>query len=452
MMKVFLIGLETLIFLCIKFFDFRFTDLLHRYFMQYKSLFTLCLCFVFFVFPAMATEVILEGDIQDVAEPFTVQIEGKAVTKKKKAKAISETFEGKYAKPFVIVAQTIEPGTMQNLQWHSMQSLLGQHSEIPIIVVNGAEPGPILTLTAAIHGDELNGIETIRQVMHGLDPKKLKGVVVGLPVINLEGFWCKERYIGDRKDLNRYFPGNPKGSYPARVADLVFTNIIKHSDIVVDLHTGSFYRENLPQLRVDLNVDEMPKLATGFGALTALHSVAPPGSLRGAATAAGIPAVVMELGGPLSLETETVKVGAKSLRTFLEFVGMINKKTFWPNPQPVFYASQWLRAEAGGILINKVELGAGIEKGDVLAEISNPFTNAIYTVISPMKGTILGRAQNQFVSPGFALFHIGHQKSVEEIGKDVIQEVVEEEIQDEVVVEELAEIGPTEKAVKEEKK
>lgn len=394
--------------------------------MPYKSLLTLCLYVVFSAFPVLATEVLLEEDIQDVAEPFTVQMDEESGQNRKKAKELSQTFTENSPKPFVIVGQTIEPGTMHNLQWHSMQSLLGQYSEIPIIVVNGVQPGPTLTLTAAIHGDELNGIETIRQVMHGLDPQKLKGVVVGLPVINLEGFWRKERYIGDRKDLNRYFPGNPQGSYPARVADLIFNNIIKYSDIVVDLHTGSFYRENLPQLRVDLNVDEMPKLATGFGALTALHSVAPPGSLRGASTAAGIPAVVMELGGPLSLETETVEVGVKSLRTFLEFVGMIDKKTFWPNPQPVFYASEWLRADAGGILINKVELGSRIKKGEVLAEISNPFTNAIHTVTSHMDGTILGRAQNQFVSPGFALFHIGHKKSVEEIEKEVLNQEVTE--------------------------
>lgn len=395
--------------------------------MQYTKIFILCLALAtFFPLKSVATEVILEGDVEDLAEASAVESVPKAPKKKVKPKELAKTFKEEKIQDFTIVGRTIKPGTMQNLQWRSMQSLLGQHSVIPIIVVNGAHPGPTLTLTAAIHGDELNGIETIRQVMHGLDPQKLKGVVVGLPIVNLEGFWRKERYIGDRKDLNRYFPGNPNGSYPARVADLIFTNIVEHSDIVVDLHTGSFYRENLPQLRVDLNVAEMPKLATGFGAITALHSTAPSGSLRGASTAAGIPAIVMELGGPLSLDTETVEVGVKSIHTFLEFVGMINKKTFWPNPQPVFYASQWMRAEAGGILINKVKLGASIEKGDVLAEISNPFTNAVYAVTAPMDGTILGRAQNQFVSPGFALYHIGHKKSVEVIEKEVKEKKVKQ--------------------------
>lgn len=384
----------------------------------YVLLISLCICT-----HAHATEIIEETDTDDspsISSSLKENATGKKLQPQKKI--ISETFEEEIADDFEILDHKIAPGTKKTIRWSSLQSPLGHPTELPVIIINGANPGPVLSLTAAIHGDELNGIEMIRQVMHEIDPTKLKGVIVGIPIVNLEGFWRKERYIGDRRDLNRYFPGSPDGSYPARVAHTIFTNVIQHCDIVVDLHTGSFYRENLPQLRVDLHMEQIADLAGGFGAVTVLQSVAPSGSLRGAASAAGIPAIVMEIGGPLSLETEKVAVGVKSLRSFLLSIGMISKITLWPNPQPVFYGSEWLRADVGGILINKVNLGDSITKGSILAEISNPISNETHHVISTIDGTILGRAQNQFVSPGFALFHVGHKKTVQEIEQEIVEE------------------------------
>lgn len=385
-------------------------------------IFTLSISLVFCA-QVFATEIIDENNTDDTPSINTsVNKTSTPENQQPPKKIIAETFQEEVAEDFKLLGHIIPPGTKKTLRWSSLQSPLGYPIELPVIIINGAQPGPVLSLTAAIHGDELNGIEMIRQVMHELDPTKLKGVIVGIPIVNLEGFWRKERYIGDRRDLNRFFPGSLDGSYPARVAHTIFTNVIQHCDMVVDLHTGSFYRENLPQLRVDLKMEQVADLAGGFGAVTALQSVAPSGSLRGAATAIGIPAIVMEIGGPLSLETDKVAVGVKSLRSFLLSVGMINKITLWPNPQPVFYGSEWLRADVGGILINKINLGDSITKGSILAEINNPITNETHNVISPIEGTILGRAQNQFVSPGFALFHVGHKKSVQEIEQEIDKE------------------------------
>ncbi|WP_167495691.1 succinylglutamate desuccinylase/aspartoacylase family protein [Desulfosediminicola ganghwensis] len=347
---------------------------------------------------------------KDVDEGAAVQVPDDQVHQD-----LAETFKVKEAQPFEIIGHTVAPGTTRTLEWPSLQSPLGKRIEIPVIVVNGAKPGPVLVMTSAIHGDELNGIEINRRFLHELNPKRLKGVVIGVPIVNLEGFWRKERYLGDRKDLNRYFPGNESGSHPSRIAHSLFTTIVQRGDMVIDLHTGSFYRENLPQLRVDLTVPQVAELVTGFGAVTALHSVAPAGSLRGAATDAGIPTIVMEIGGPLSLETDKVEVGLRSIRSFLQSVGMLDKITLWPSPQPVFYESEWVRSNSGGILINKVQLGESVKKGALLAEISNPLDNTTVAIHSPVAGTILGRAQNQFVSPGFALFHIGHKRSLEEL-------------------------------------
>jgi len=366
----------------------------------------LLLLILFIALPAMATEIITDkGEAEPPSEPPAAH----------DTKIIKETFEAPEAKPFELIGQIVMPGTMKTLKWFSVQSPGGVDVGTPVIVINGASPGPVLALTAALHGDELNGIEMIRQVVHNIDPAKLKGVVVGIPIVNLEGFWRKERYIGDRRDLNRYFPGNPDGSYPSRVAHALFSDIINHCDMVIDLHTGSYYRENLPQLRADLSVDQVADIAKGFGALTALQSKAPSGSLRGAATAAGIPAVVMEIGGPLSLEPEMVDAGVKSIRTFLQVMGMMDKFKFLPTPQPVFYGSEWVRAESGGILMNKVKLGASVKEGEILAEVIDPISNEVDKVLSPINGTILGRAQNQFVSPGFALFRVGVRHTAEEL-------------------------------------
>ena len=369
---------------------------------------TICLLLITLLaaIPAYATETVdsKEGDLPVTEEPVV-----------REAQDLKQKFTEAPAGKITLIGNEIEPGTRRDLRWFSPQSPGGFAVPTPVIVVNGRRTGPVLCVTAAVHGDELNGIEIARRIFQDLDPEKLRGVVVGVPIVNLEGFWRRDRYIGDRRDLNRYFPGSPDGPYPGRVAYALFSEIIQHCDAVVDLHTGSFYRENLPQLRVDLSVKAVADLAKGFGALTALHSPGPSGSLRGAATAAGIPTIVMEIGGPLSLEPEKVEQGVKSLQTFLHTIGMTDRAWSWSEPQPVFYSSDFVRAEAGGILINIVDLGARIKVGDVLAEIIDPVSNSVYEVKSPSNGTILGRAQNQFVSPGFAIFRIGYEKSLEEL-------------------------------------
>ncbi|MCP3871148.1 MAG: succinylglutamate desuccinylase [Gammaproteobacteria bacterium] len=328
---------------------------------------------------------------------------------------IADKFTQTQAKPFQLIGSVVEPGNRRTLRWSSPQSPGGFAVQTPVIVVNGRQAGPVLCLTAAIHGDELNGIEITRQVTHGLNPEKLSGTVVGVPIVNLEGFWRRDRYIGDRRDLNRYFPGSPEGSYPSRVAFALFDEIIRRCDAVVDFHTGSFYRENLPQLRVDLTVKQVADLSKGFGAITVLQNIAPPGSLRGSATAAGIPTLVAEIGGPLSLEPEKVDIGVKSLKSFMSSIGMLGKASRWLQPQPVYYSSEWIRADAGGILINSLKLGDTVKAGDFLAEIIDPVGDTVHKVTAPFDGTVLGRAQNQFVSPGFAIFRIGSKKTLEEL-------------------------------------
>jgi predicted deacylase len=306
-----------------------------------------------------------------------------------------------------ILDTMVPPGTSQRLMWSASQIFEGVSAEAPVLIVNGRHDGPTLCLTAAIHGDELNGIEMVRQVMHDLDPDKLKGAVIGVPIVNLQGFRRGSRYLPDRRDLNRYFPGNPSGSSAARIAHSFFEKIIRHCNALVDLHTGSFYRTNLPQLRADLRHTKIKELSQGFGGIVVLHSVAAPGTLRRAATDAGIPAITLEAGEPLRLQTAKVNQGVTGIFKLLDTLDIVNRIQLLAPPEPVFYQSTWVRANHGGILFSVVRLGQEIAPGDVLGTVTDPITNTQNLIYSPKKGRILGMALNQVVMPGFAAFRIG---------------------------------------------
>ena len=262
---------------------------------------------------------------------------------------------------------------------------------------------------AAVHGDELNGIEIVRRVMHDIDPDKLSGAVIGVPIVNVQGFRRGSRYLPDRRDLNRYFPRNPTGSAAARIAHSLFTQLVAHCDALVDLHTGSFERANLPQIRADLRNPDVVTLTLGFGSMVVLHSVPTAGTLRHAATQAGIPTVTVEAGGPSQLELTEVKHGVKGIETLLTTLGMVKKMRLWGDPEPVYYRSSWVRADNGGILLANVTLGTTVRKGDILGTITDPMSNAQTEVVSPWSGRVIGMARNQVVMPGFAAFHVGIQ-------------------------------------------
>ena len=157
-----------------------------------------------------------------------------------------------------MLGERVSPGTFARLTWVPTETFTGNTVPSAVLVAHGTEPGPTLCLTAAIHGDELNGIETVRRVLHEVQAERLAGTLIGVPIVNLQGFHRNSRYLPDRRDLNRYFPGHPSGSAAARIAYSLFNNVIRHCHALVDLHTGSFHRTNLPQLRVDLSIPFKP--------------------------------------------------------------------------------------------------------------------------------------------------------------------------------------------------
>jgi len=311
------------------------------------------------------------------------------------------------ARPLWIIGQKIEPGAAARLSWSATELFEGVPVSTPVLVVNGEKPGPVLCLTAAIHGDELNGIEMVRRVMHDMVPGKLSGAIIGVPIVNVQGFRRGSRYLPDRRDLNRYFPGNPRGSAASRIAHSFFTQVVMQCDALIDLHTGSQERANLPQIRADLRDPDVVTLTQGLGGMVILHSTPAGGTLRAAATAAGIPTVTLEAGGPSELEVNVVKQGVLGIETLISTLSMQRRRSLWGDPEPVYYRSTWVRADSGGILFADVSLGSSVRKGDLLGTITDPVSNARAEVRSPYTGRVLGMARNQVVMPGNATFHLG---------------------------------------------
>lgn len=321
-----------------------------------------------------------------------------------------------------LLGEEVLPGKFMPLNWSPEQSFQSLNTPVPVLVAHGANRGPVMCLTAAIHGDELNGIEMIRRLIYQLDPEKMNGTVIGIPIVNLDGFRRGSRYLADRRDLNRHFPGSPKGSAADRMAYSLFHNVIRHCEYLVDLHTGSLKRTNLPQIRGDLGSETVFDFSRHFGGITVLHGVGAEGTLRRAAENIGIPAITLEAGGPNQLDKSSVDAGLKALETLLQNLGIQPTLRFWGSPQPVFYQSHWIRADQSGILISSVELGDKVKKGDVLGIVTDPMTNTGSKIIATFNGRILGMAFNQVVQTGFAAYHVGVEKEPEAVKEEVLIE------------------------------
>jgi len=306
-----------------------------------------------------------------------------------------------------VLGTRIGPGESHRLLWIAGETSYGSKLETPVYVIRGRHPGDTLCLTSAIHGDELNGIEIIRKLVSKLSPRKLHGTVIGVPIVNLLGFTQGSRYLPDRRDLNRYFPGNPNGSSASRIAYSFFEGIVRHCDFLIDLHTGSLNKTNMAQVRANLEIPAVVEFTRKFGSTAVLHSRKLRGNLRSEATNQGIPAVALELGEPGSLQQEHVREGVKIIETVLSGLDMSRRLWARGESQPVFYSSRWVRVNSGGLLISKVDVGERIGEGAVLGSMVNPITNESIDVVSPYSGRVLGMALSQFMLPGYAAFNIG---------------------------------------------
>lgn len=244
----------------------------------------------------------------------------------------------------------VAPGERRRLFLRASESFAGDSVEIPVLAIRGEGAGPVVCMTAGVHGDELNGIEIVRQIFEDVSPKQVSGMLLGVPVANLHGFRRGSRYLPDRRDLNRYFPGHPAGSSASRIASALFEGVVRHCDAMVDLHTGSFYRTNLPHLRANLKNPRVLELVEAFGIGVVVHSEGLIGTLRRASTDAGIPAITYEAGEPKRFQTREIDRGVEGMRSMLRRMDVLDGEAPAPSPQRLYYQSRWVRVNEGGDL------------------------------------------------------------------------------------------------------
>jgi uncharacterized protein len=279
---------------------------------------------------------------------------------------------------------------------------------IPIHVIRGKKPGPVLCVIAAVHGDEINGIEIIKQLLKK-PLKNIAGTLIAVPIINIYGFLYQTRYLMDRRDLNRCFPGSESGSLAARLAHLVMKEIINHATHIIDLHTGSLHRSNYPQIRANLSEAGVLQLAEAFNAPVTLHSPGPPGSLRLAAEERKIPIIVYEAGEALRFENNTIRMGLKGVLNVMQELAMIPKtldKSDNKKDTLIAQSSYWIRSHHSGIIRPMKILGDKVADNEIIASISNPVGSEEYHIVAPHAGTIIGKTNIPIVHEGAALFHV----------------------------------------------
>ncbi len=318
-------------------------------------------------------------------------------------------------KPLIILDTKIQPGSDTSLQWNSGQNFNSLDWNTPVIVKHGLNPGPIMCMTSTLHGDEINGIEVIRRVFKALNVNEMHGSVVGVPIVNLDGFLRNTRYLSDRSDLNRFFPGKENGSTAQRVAYSLFNEIITRCDLLLDLHTGSLHRNNVPQVRANLKLESIKEIIDGLSDLTIVHSEGNAGMLRNAANDIGIPAVTLEIGGPFLFDRKGVEEGTESILNLISYLEITRKFSFFPQAKATFNISTWVNSDYAGIYMSDVSIGQNVSKGDIIGRVADPISNKEDIIASPFDGKVIGLALDQFIHTGFAIAHIARQTDEKEI-------------------------------------
>ncbi|MDX5299137.1 MAG: M14 family metallopeptidase, partial [Gammaproteobacteria bacterium] len=313
---------------------------------------------------------------------------------------------------------------------------------IPVEVVHGRKDGPVLLVCGAIHGDEINGVEIVRRLLRFGGLRNLRGTLVAVPIVNVFGFVHLSRYLPDRRDLNRCFPGSEKGSLGARIAWLFRTEIMEKANHIIDLHTGAIHRFNLPQIRAELNNPETARMAEAFGAPIILNASLRDGTLRAYADSLNIPVITYEGGEALRFDEIAISSGVKGILRVLRVLDMLppdrHKHTGRRRDMPrseVAASSLWVRAETDGILRPEIKLGQRVTKGQRLAVVADPFGERETPVEATVSGLVIGMNNLPLVNEGEALYHIARFDELDDAVKAVeaLRAVVDAEYQEGVV-------------------
>ncbi len=342
-----------------------------------------------------------------------------------------------------IAGYTIPKGQETKVEL-DLPKLYNTPTKLPIRVIRGRRKGPIVFISAAIHGDELNGIEIIRRLRKLDILEKLKGTLILVPIVNIYGIMTLSRYLPDRRDLNRSFPGTTKGSLASRVAKIFFDEIVSKCDLGIDLHTASIHKSNLPQIRTNIENEYTFTLAKAFEAPVILHSEVRDGSLRAVAGESGVPILLYEAGEALRFDESSIRIGVKGIVNVLRTNGMLPKSRSKKTPKLpiVTKTSKWERATKSGMIRTIKALGDTVKKEEVIAFIDDPFEDESIELLAPFDGVIIGKSEIPLVQEGDAIFHIAKfrnlgmaEDKIEYFSEDAIEQSEFYELNNEEIIE-----------------
>ncbi|WP_245183374.1 succinylglutamate desuccinylase/aspartoacylase family protein [Legionella israelensis] len=310
----------------------------------------------------------------------------------------------------VIAGEEVKAGSSRCVRLSLSMLHTSTPIEVPIYVFHGKKEGPVLFVTAAIHGDEINGVEIIRRLHHSPQIKRLHGTLMTIPIVNVYGFLLQSRYLPDRRDLNRQFPGTEEGSLASRLAYLLMKEVVRHSTHGIDLHTGAIHRSNYPQTRYNTSCQKSFLLAESFGAPVMLPSNLRDGSLRHATDNLDIPVIVYEAGEALRFDEFAIRLGVRGILKVMASLHMISphksSSRSLDSRVAVAKTSYWVRAPMSGMVTHPRPLGERVQKEDRLALIVDPLGEDEIAVLSPAEGVIIGKSNIPLTNTGDALFHL----------------------------------------------
>ena len=315
--------------------------------------------------------------------------------------------------PIEIGGTTVKPGARVNVDLPVADLYTSTSLHMPVQVICGRKAGPVLFVSAAIHGDELNGVEIIRRLLNRKVLRSIRGTLLAVPIVNVHGFLNQSRYLPDRRDLNRSFPGSQKGSIAARLANLFIKQVVSKANYGIDLHTGAINRSNLPQIRANLDDPETLEIAQAFGVPVIINSDIRDGSLRACAYDRGMPVLIYEAGEALRFDEISIRAGMRGILNVMRQIGMLPKLKNARQVMPVIARStSWVRAPSSGIVTARIRLGNSVQKDQSLASISTPLGDEEDHVIAPFDGIVIGQSKLPLAHEGDALFHLGAFKSI----------------------------------------
>jgi hypothetical protein len=308
--------------------------------------------------------------------------------------------------PITINGQEIRPGETRDITLSLARLYDYTELSMPVRIFCGRHAGPVLFVSAAIHGDEINGVEIVRRSITQPQMRQIGGTLIAVPIVNVFGFNNKSRYLPDRRDLNRSFPGNARGSLASQIAHVFMKEIVRKCDYGIDLHSGAISRENYPHIRALISDSSIRKLAKSFGTDVILNSDLRDGSLRQAATEKQVKILVFEGGEALRFTESAVKTGVQGILSVMQHIGMLPPRDPRKADQFIAKSSHWQRSPQSGIFTASRKLGHEVQKGELLGSVSDPFGEHAIEITANYSGVIVGRTTIPLVKRGDALYNI----------------------------------------------